>query len=484
MSKTLAIVLVMLAWLCAAARAQEPAPTPEAAAEDYFPFKADERQQGLILAGALAKSGRQDMALKLYQALARAWPGDEDVLEQYAQALLDAGEVERARALILKWLAAKPDSPRALGVQARLLLAQEDFEHSFSLFQRLLRTRPDDAATLSDYAFARQSAGDWSGALDLYSQSLDLDPENQDAAQAAQAILLERRPKLDVGFSSYMRQDQTTTYTYSTALSAQAGKKVRMQALYDLITVHSPGDQDTDGVDEAISSERVRAIWEADPRWTVEAGIGSHQGAFTGLSEDLAVSWRVHRPGSLRLCLERNLPWYDEVLATTHGGSMDQASLSYEGFYEDVWGLLLSARRTRYNLKDSSPYGTRDTLNAVLTRRLLSDPDILVSYSYFRAWFKYDNDVFTPIGMVQHEDVHSLSASLTKTVAQDLDLRMSLGVSQDTYKPTENYFGGPGFALRLGPRLEVHADLFYSNDSAAVGGGETMTLTSGFGLVF
>jgi hypothetical protein len=75
MSKTLAIVLVMLAWLCPAARAQEPAPPPEAAAEDYFPFRADERQQGLILAGALAKSGRRDMALKLYQALAWACDG-------------------------------------------------------------------------------------------------------------------------------------------------------------------------------------------------------------------------------------------------------------------------------------------------------------------------------------------------------------------------------------------------------------------------
>ena len=66
-------------------------------------------------------------------------------------------------------------------------------------------------------------------------------------------------------------------------------------------------------------------------------------------------------------------------------------------------GLFMNGQVRQYVVDNDRLYGTKGIYNVILTRKLLDNPELYVSYSYYRSHFKYDDENYTPIALVQNE---------------------------------------------------------------------------------
>ncbi len=442
-----------------------------------------EQMQDVLLARIMIRRGFTSQGLRIYEKLLKIYPGDFDLREEYIGVLLDNQEVDKAAMLINAWLRDDPSSASALRLEARLRLLTGDYEQQQDTLGYLLRLRPGDTDSISAKAYGRQDAGDWLGAIKSFSELIDREPDNSDARQALSGLLMQRRPQLELTPSVYLQPNDTITTTMGGNFAMQLDNLTRGEVYYSNTGIYRPAGVGIDKIDKDVNQLAFIFKREITRTFIAVAGIGAHDGTASGLSGTAGFDWRVHAPGTLSFMVDYADPWLDEPSAANYKGQYNQLSLTYNGFYDDTWGLFFNGQYRQYTLNEDRLYGHRGVLNVILTRRLLSDPDVFVSYSFYRSKFKYEDSTYTPVEIVPNEAIHTISTSFSKSLCDVIVIEASGGVRADEFKTSLSYFGGPSLSLRLG-RFEFNTGYEYSSDSGQVGGGETQLIRGGLKFVF
>ena len=181
------------------ARAQAPPAAPETP-EAPAPFEAE-----MMRARILARLGLIEEALAAYRALLERHGEDRALREDYAEVLVDAGQLDQAGPVVDRYLADDPASARLRRLKARLDLARGAPAEASRRLDALAREQPRDAGVTGDLAAAELGSGRWSRALDLYGRMLDADPENREVLAAYREILLAHAPRVELIHSTLLQ---------------------------------------------------------------------------------------------------------------------------------------------------------------------------------------------------------------------------------------------------------------------------------------
>ncbi|TIH12980.1 sporulation protein [Marinifilum sp. JC120] len=441
------------------------------------------RQQNVILARIMIRRGYVEDGIRLYARLLKTYPDDLELREEYIGALIDNNEVEKAESLLRRWLYLDPHSSRALRQQARLRLLAGDYSVQIDTLDYLLRLRPGDTDSISAKAYSTQQGGDWLGAIESFSELIDAEPDNYEARQALSNLLMERRPRLVLTPSVYLQSDESVTTSLGSRFSMQLTDQTRGEFYYANTRIYRPEKDGTEGINKDVNQAALLLKRDFTRTFTGIVGVGAFEGTASGISGALGFDWRLHEPGTFSAMIDYNNPWLDEPSAANYEGRYSQLSLTYDGFYDDVWGLFLNGQLREYQLESEKNYGAKGIYNIILTRRILADPDLFVSYSFYRSFFKYDDENYKPFEVVENESIHTLSASFSKSICDTIVFQAAGGIRLDEFKNSPSYFGAPSLALRLG-RFELSLNYEYSSDSGLAGGGETQFVSGGVGFVF
>ncbi len=197
------LLCLTLAVPVAAARAQTPPAAPEAS-ETADPLEAE-----MMRARILARLGQVQEALAAYRALLERHGDDRRLREDYAELLLDAGQLDLAGPTIDRYLADDPASARLRRLRARLDMGRGAPAEAGRRLETLAREQPRDAGITADLAAAELGAGRWGRALDLYGRLLDADPDNREILAAYREILLAHAPRVELIHSTLLQAAAT-----------------------------------------------------------------------------------------------------------------------------------------------------------------------------------------------------------------------------------------------------------------------------------
>ncbi|WP_291326935.1 SPOR domain-containing protein [Desulfovibrio sp. UCD-KL4C] len=442
------------------------------------------RQRKIILTRIMVRRGYIDDGIRMYEKLLKIYPEDMDLREEYISTLIDNEEYNKAGSLLQSWLEDDPAAAGALRQNTRLKFLTGDYSQQQASLNYLLKLRPGDIDALSSSAYGRQEGGDWLGAIESFSELIDREPDNADARIALSGLLKQHRPRLNLTPRVYLQTNDTITTSMNTNFSMQLDKLTRGEFIYDFTQIYRPAGDGIEKVDKTINRAAFLFRRDLTRKFTGILGIGAFEGTAEGVTGALGFDWQLSDSGPLSFMLNYNNPWTDEPSAANYKGRYNQISMTYDGFYNDTWGLFMNGQVRQYVVDNDRLYGTKGIYNVILTRKLMNNPELYVSYSYYRSHFKYDDANYTPIVLVQNESIHTLSTSFSKWFCDTIGMQVSGGIRQDEFKSSPSYFAAPNLLMKLGERWEFNAGYEYSSDSGLVGGGESQAITGGISYVF
>jgi tetratricopeptide (TPR) repeat protein len=476
--------------------------------EGETPFALNDRERRMMSARILARNGYYPQARKAFDKLREDYPGDDEVRDHYVEMLINNEDYALAEKELADWLGKEPKNVRALRLKALMYVRVEQYENSYPWFDALLSVKPGETGTMADYGYARNDGGDWAKALELFSEVLDNDPENEAIRDAYMEILRERRPRYNFDFSMRLQKADAMTLTFANKGSAWLDDKTKLELSYDAMRFIRPDGEDVSSIDQSLHDWRMRLTRQVFDKWAVELGFGYHTGAVNGFSEEAGLRWDLHKNGFLRARFGRNQPWTDTIEAPGLQGRYNSGELVYEGVFDDRWILGGRYEIDEYALKGHDSYGVRNLFMAALSRRLAWDPDLFLTYTFTRAFFNYkqternmvadpnsppggpvtyipeSDAAYRPISMLENEELHQISATLTRWFCPSLGFTVTGGVGYDRFRRTPVYTFTPKFTIRVGQRFEWTLGGEYISETATSTGGESYTATTGVQYIF
>jgi predicted Zn-dependent protease len=130
------------------------------------------------LAAARAGEGSHYAAAAVYERLIRARHPSPDLLMMRAGMLLRSGDREEARKEMLRYIEIDPDNTEALGLMGRTLAEEGAIYEALPYLNQNVAKHPGEASAFRLRGDAWLAARSWERAVEDYTMSLDLDPEN------------------------------------------------------------------------------------------------------------------------------------------------------------------------------------------------------------------------------------------------------------------------------------------------------------------
>jgi len=489
---TRAHVVILAALLAltslATALAQAPAPPaaqPSAQAGQQAPAQRQvrdqdepltERQMSLMEARILSRQGDIPKSLALYGQLRAAYPDDVEVYEDYLETLVATAQYERVLFELVNFRKKFGTTSRSERIEAGLYAELQKPQYGLEILERAMRGNPNDLGLWSDLAVQRQASRDINGAIQAFSQVLELDPENQAAKDALHEMLLERRPRFEAGLSVYDQGKKTVTSTWSTGLSAQTGDNTRL--FLDFNQMHLSRPDPENGIRADVSAFGARLEHELTRNWTLDAGLQSYLGMGNGLSPMLGARYNFERYGRARASYAYHMPWYDQMDAVDRDGSKDRLHLEYEVPFRDVWVAFAGYTRENYRLSEMNDAGYRWEGTGSLTRRLWTRPDVFLTYTFQRAESEPNVDI--PFDLIRREQSHAGTLSMTYPFFVWLEGSVSGGIKHDYERKIEALMLSPKLTFRPVERMRLELGWDYASEGSTVAGGESSTYNAKF----
>ena len=132
----------------------------------------------LSLASARSGEGSYYAAAAVYERLIEARYPSPDLLMLRAGMLLRSGDREAARNEMLKYIEIDPDNTEALGLMGRTLAEEGAIYEALPYLNQNIEKHPGEASAFRLRGDAWLAARSWEKAVEDYTMSLDLDPEN------------------------------------------------------------------------------------------------------------------------------------------------------------------------------------------------------------------------------------------------------------------------------------------------------------------
>lgn len=451
----------------------------------YTPFNADGRQAALIIARSTFMQGDHEGARAMYRVLLAQYGPDEEIVAGYVETLLEGRRWAEAESELAAWRARSPQSLDAVRQTARLYLLMADengnYAAAFPWLETILEQAPEDTDIKSDYAYARLNAGDWNGALALFSDVLDADPENADAAEAVRTICRDRSPQLRADFRSEVQTGDVSINTLETEYSRQLNPAWRLAVSEVRSSIYRKGNnQGTTGIATEILRHSVRARNDIDSRWSLLSGISYFSGKAEGMGAEGGIERRDLLGGTLSLEGALNAPWLSTLDAVDREGTTDTYTARYERPLNDFWSISASAGAVRYSLENISGYSWQEREEFALTRSIRYLPDLSASYIFTRTrqHYRQNDPAGRPVDLVDKEDIHALRLEMLHWYNDYVALRAFGSAGYDVFRPSPLFGAGGGLRFRLGERIDLDAGFEYNNDTGQAGGGEAKALTS------
>ncbi len=455
-----------------AAPAAQPAPTQATAQAQGQDEPLTERQMALMEARILSRQGDLPKSLKLYDQLRATYPDDQEVYEDFLETLAANAQFERVLYELVNFRKKFGSTSRSERIEAGIYAELKRPQYGLDILERAQRGHPNDIGLWADVGVQRQANRDTSGAIQAFSHVLELDPDNQAAKDALHGLLLEKRPRLEVGVSSYDQGKKNVTTTYSVSQSVGIGESTRMTA--DVNQVHVKRPDDANPVKQDITVTGVRLEHALTPNLTLEGGLQSYLGLGDGLAPMAGVFYAPEDWGRARLNYAYHLPWYEQAEAANLSGSQDRLRLEYELPFRQDWIAFAGYKRENYRLDDKD-FGSRWEATASLSRRLWQNPEVYLTYTFQRAEFVYDKQDYRPFDMIPSELSHMATLSLTKQLAPWLEAGVSVGIKHDYDRSIEAFMFSPKLVYHPIERLRLTLGWDYASEGGTVGGGESNT---------
>lgn len=137
----------------------------------------------------LARLGRPDEALKIYERLLQRYPGDEDLLYARAFMLERMDRVDEALEQMRALLKRNPDDPTALNALGYTLADRtDDYREAHRLIERAYELAPDNPAIIDSMGWVSFRMGRLEAALEHLRRAWSLDHDPEIAAHLAEVL--------------------------------------------------------------------------------------------------------------------------------------------------------------------------------------------------------------------------------------------------------------------------------------------------------
>jgi tetratricopeptide (TPR) repeat protein len=430
----------------------------------------------LIHARVLNRRGDTEGAVAVVKALLDRDPGHEEARLVHAEILVDGEEYEAGMAAVGALLRENSNNKEALRLEARIYQELGRARLACPVYEELLRVSGVSGGVYADYAFSRLDRGEWSAALDCFSRTLEIDPENRSVRQSVHEILKEHNPRLDLRTRVYRQSaDGSCIFTWALSHRRYLDENTLVEAGFERIRINRPARGATGPISRGVNGGSVRAEHRFGETWSGRLGAGSYTGLRVGSTLVAGLDCRIHERLVLRGDLFQGRPWYDPVEAADHEGSFNRRVLSLEWQPDRVWSVALGAEQWDYFIDDSDRYGRRYTQTAILTRSFTRRPDFSLSYSIHHATFNADDRNFQPIAMLRIETVHGLSGRFEDWPGPCWAYFVGGGVRSDVARSVNSWYVHPGLKIRLGNRIDIETGYEFSSEAGTVEGGRTQT---------
>ena len=141
------------------------------------------RSVGINLANALQQCGELIEAREMLMTLAGEYPGDHEILNSKANVNIALRDFDAAEIDVMQILRSVPDHLEANLALATILSETNRSEKAVELLGRLLLIFPGNPVILNNLGLVCYRAGDLSGAMTCWEQSIDLDPSQEHIRQ-------------------------------------------------------------------------------------------------------------------------------------------------------------------------------------------------------------------------------------------------------------------------------------------------------------
>ncbi|MGE4553056.1 MAG: tetratricopeptide repeat protein [Desulfovibrionaceae bacterium] len=434
------------------------------------PVSPQERQMALMEARILSRQGDLPKSLALYEQERREYPDDQEVYEDYLETLAGSGEYERLFYELERFRRTFGHTPRSERIEAGVYAALGRPQYGLDVLERAQRGNPSDMGIWSDIGFQRQAARDVNGAIQAFSEVLDHDPDNQAAREALHGLLLEQRPRSEVGFNYYDQGQGAATSTASLECSMPVGDDTRLFTEYDQVHVSRSGGGEHLDADIGVLGARLEHRPTRD--LTLMAGIQPYIGLGDGLAPMAGLRYDLEDYGRVSANYAYHLPWYDEIQAAGLRGNQDRLRLEYELPFRQVWTAYAAYERENYRLGDDD-FGSRWEATGSLSRRVWENPDVYLTYTFQRAEFSNDYGDGVPFEMIHRELSHTGTVTVVKELTDWLEASVSGGIKHDYERHVEALMLSPRLVYHPLARLRVSLGWDYSSESDSSLSGET-----------
>lgn len=435
-----------------------------------------ERQMSLMEARILSRQGDYPKSLVLYERLRAAFPDDMEVYEDFLETLVANADYERTLFELVRFRKKFGSTSRSERIEAGLYSELGKPQYGLDILERAMRGNPNDTGLWSDVAVQRQSSRDINGAIQAFSSVLELDPDNQAAKDALHAMLLDRRPKTEVGFSLLDQGKKNLTSTWSTAWSMATGDNTRIFLAFDQIHFSRPDD--VDGVEADLSTLGARIEHEYTRNVTLDFGLQSYLGMGGGLSPMVGARLNLEEFGLVGTSYTHHMPWYDQIDAVKLNGAKSRFHVEYELPFRRDWVAFAGYTWDTYSLAGKNDAGYSWEGTGSLSRRLWTRPDIFLTYTLQRS--ENQPAAGMPFAVVRRELSHAGTLSVTYPFFTWLEASVSGGIKRDTERGIESLQLAPRLTFRPVERLRLVLGWEHASQADTVAGGETNTYNAKF----
>ena len=188
-------------------------------------------QEARAEAERLAKSGAHAEALKRFQAIVAANPGDLEARMWIGRLHMEMGEPRRAAAVFESIIATQPQNVDALVALGQALTASGRMDEAADTLNRAEAVAKDRIDILTAQGRLHQAAGRSTLALAYYNRALALEPGNTELQRLTDQVRAARAHRLETDYDfQHFNADRDDTHTGTFELNARLSDAFRVFA--------------------------------------------------------------------------------------------------------------------------------------------------------------------------------------------------------------------------------------------------------------
>ncbi|MDH3591079.1 MAG: tetratricopeptide repeat protein, partial [Planctomycetota bacterium] len=302
----------------------------ERALAELGTLKARTLEQDIMVAKMLARFGRVDEAIPLFDSVIERRPDDFNLTLDYADSMLATNRLEKARELVERAKTLEPGGARVMRLDGSLLIREEKPEEAAEVLAQSLAKHGPEAGSESERGLANERLGRWEAAADAYRRSLQLQPGNVDISRSLQA-LADRLADLVHAEFTYRRSGDDRVFGLRAAGSIRFAEKTRGAAE---IGWHSYEGAATSGqLSDSVATFGVALFHRLKHRDTIAGGLFFYPGAEGDLPVGGWVGVYLQRDDPYRTfeaVAFGNLLWNDPAAAVALGGRRSGLDVRYQ----------------------------------------------------------------------------------------------------------------------------------------------------------